>query len=97
MLHPVNLLKAAQKRHEDYIHLISLGRSCRYSPPFMSELRVSSTHWHDQLVALAAQSGSSGRAIAGRSVSLRILCDQLEHTRANLARLDIDTLATPDE
>jgi len=30
------------------------------------------------------------RAIAGRSVSLRILCDQLDHTRANLARLDVE-------
>jgi len=43
-----------------------------------------------KLVALAKQSVSSGRAIAGRSVSLRILCDQLEHTRANLARLDTE-------
>jgi len=43
-----------------------------------------------KLVALAEQSGSSGRAIAGRSVSLRILCDQLEHTRANLALLDVE-------
>jgi transposase len=41
-----------------------------------------------KLVALAKQSVSSGRALAGRSVSLRILCDQLEHTRANLARLN---------
>jgi transposase len=49
------------------------------------------------LVALAKESGSSGRALAGRSVSLRILCDQLEHTRANLARLDADTLAALDE
>src|SRR6266568_4455830 len=40
-----------------------------------------------KLVALAQQSVSSERAIAGRSVSLRILCDQLEHTQANLARL----------
>ncbi len=40
-----------------------------------------------KLVALAKQSVSSGRAIAGRSTSLRILCDQLEHTQANLARL----------
>jgi hypothetical protein len=41
-----------------------------------------------KLVALAKQSARSGRAEAGRAVSLRILCDQLEHTRANLARLD---------
>jgi hypothetical protein len=40
-----------------------------------------------KLVALANQSVSSGRARAGRSTSLRILCDQLEHTQANLARL----------
>ena len=43
-----------------------------------------------KLVALANQSVSSGRAIAGRSVSLRILCDQLEHTQANLARLNAE-------
>ena len=41
-----------------------------------------------KLVALANQSVSSGRARAGRSTSLRILCDQLEHTQANLARLE---------
>lgn len=43
-----------------------------------------------KLVAFARQSASSGRALTGRSVSLRILCDQLEHTRANLARLDAE-------
>ncbi len=43
-----------------------------------------------KLVAEASQSVSSGRAIAGRSVSLRILCDQLEHTQANLARLNAE-------
>jgi hypothetical protein len=43
-----------------------------------------------KLVALANQSVSSGRAIAGRSTSLRILCDQLEHTQANLARLNAE-------
>jgi transposase len=43
-----------------------------------------------KLVALANQSVSSGRARAGRSTSLRILCDQLEHTQANLARLNTD-------
>jgi hypothetical protein len=49
-------------------------------------------------VALAKQSVSSGRAIAGRSVSLRILCDQLEHTQAKLARLEteIEQLLTND-
>jgi transposase len=41
-------------------------------------------------VALANQSVSSGRARAGRSTSLRILCDQLEHTQANLARLNAE-------
>lgn len=51
-----------------------------------------------KLVALAKQSASSGRALAGRSVSLRILCDQLQHTRADLARLDaeIEQLLTND-
>jgi len=43
-----------------------------------------------KLVALANQSVSSGRARAGRSTSLRILCDQLEHTQANLARLNTE-------
>jgi transposase len=50
-----------------------------------------------KLVAFAKQSMSSGRAVAGRSVSLRILCDQLEHTQAHLARLEADTLATSDQ
>jgi transposase len=51
-----------------------------------------------KLVALANQSVSSGRAIAGRSTSLRILCDQLEHTQANLARLssEIEELLNTD-
>ena len=51
-----------------------------------------------KLVAVAKESASSGRAIAGRSLSLRILCDQLEHTQANLARLDaeIEQLLTSD-
>jgi len=43
-----------------------------------------------KLVALAKASGSSGRALVGRSLSLRILCDQLEHTQANLARLEAE-------
>lgn len=40
------------------------------------------------LVTLAQQSVRSGRALAGRATSLQILCDQLDHTRANLARLE---------
>jgi transposase len=38
------------------------------------------------------------RAVGGRSVSLRILCDQLEHTQANLALLEaeIEQLLTND-
>ena len=43
-----------------------------------------------KLVAKALQSVSSGRARAGRSASLRILCDQLEHTQANLMRLNAE-------
>jgi transposase len=43
-----------------------------------------------KLVALATQSISSGRARAGRSLSLRMLCDQLQHTGANLARLEAE-------
>jgi transposase len=41
-----------------------------------------------KLVALAKLSVSSGRALAGRATSLQILCDQLEHTKASLARLE---------
>src|SRR6266851_5173646 len=50
------------------------------------------------LVALAKPSASSGRALPGRSVSLRILCDQLGHTNANLARLnaEIEQLLSSD-
>jgi len=50
------------------------------------------------LVELARRTASSGRAVSGRSVSLRILCDQLEHTRANLAHLEaeIERLLTDD-
>jgi len=41
-------------------------------------------------VELAHSSVSSNRALSGRSTSLRILCDQLEHTQANLARLQTE-------
>jgi transposase len=43
-----------------------------------------------KLVELAHSSVSSNRALSGRSTSLRILCDQLEHTQANLARLQTE-------
>jgi transposase len=43
-----------------------------------------------KLVTLAKLSVRSGRALAGRATSLQILCDQLDHTRANLARLESD-------
>jgi transposase len=51
-----------------------------------------------KLVALAKASVSSGRALRGRASSLRILCDQLEHTRANLTRLEkeLEELITTD-
>ena len=51
-----------------------------------------------KLVELARHTASSGRAVTGRSTSLRILCDQLEHTQANLARLQaaIEQLLTTD-
>jgi transposase len=51
-----------------------------------------------QLVSLAKRSISSGLAIAARSTSLRILCDQLEHTLSNLASLEkeLDQLITTD-
>jgi transposase len=43
-----------------------------------------------KLVAVAHESVSSNRALSGRSTSLRVLCDQLEHTQANLARLQAE-------
>jgi transposase len=51
-----------------------------------------------KLVAAAQASGSSGRALGGRSTSLRILCDQLEHTQSNLQRLEeeLEQLVTTD-
>jgi transposase len=51
-----------------------------------------------KLVELARSSTSSGRALSGRSASLRVLCDQLEHTQANLARLqaEIEQLIAKD-
>jgi len=41
-----------------------------------------------QLVCLATQSAASGRASGARALSLKILCDQLEHTLANLAQVE---------
>lgn len=52
----------------------------------------------ERLVGLAQQSVSNGLAISARSTSLRILCDQLEHTQSNLAQLEkeIDKLLSTD-
>ncbi len=51
-----------------------------------------------KLVAAAQISIGSGRALTGRASSLRILCDQLEHTQANLTRLEaeLEQLITMD-
>lgn len=51
-----------------------------------------------RLVAAAQASSSSGRALSGRASSLRILCDQLEHTQANLKRVEeeLEQLITTD-
>jgi transposase len=51
-----------------------------------------------KLVAAAQASTSSGRALNGRASSMRILCDQLEHTQANLTRLEeeLEQLITMD-
>jgi transposase len=43
-----------------------------------------------KLVSLASTSVSSGRAEAGRSLSLRIVCEQLEQTQKNLERLQAE-------
>jgi len=50
------------------------------------------------LVELARHSVSSGRAIAARATSLKILCDQLQQTQRNLALLaaEIDRLLEGD-
>lgn len=52
----------------------------------------------EQLVQLAQHSVSGGIASAARSSSLKILCDQLEHTQANLVQLEneIDQLLDTD-
>ena len=51
-----------------------------------------------ELVRLAKASISSGVAVVARSSSLRILCDQLEHTQKNLEQLqrEIDQLLDQD-
>jgi len=51
-----------------------------------------------KLVAAAQASTGSSRAVSGRGSSLRILCDQLEHTQANLTRLEaeLEQLITTD-
>src|SRR6266700_1863605 len=52
----------------------------------------------EKLLAVAKGSISSGVALSARSTSLGILCDQLEHTQANLKRLqqEIETLLDHD-
>jgi transposase len=53
----------------------------------------------EELVRLAQESVSSGRATQARSSSMRILCDQLEHTQNNLKLLEqeIERLLDKDE
>jgi len=53
----------------------------------------------EQLVLLAQQSVSSQIATSARSMSLKILCDQLEHTQKNVAQLEseIDKLVEGDD
>lgn len=55
-------------------------------------------HTAEQLITLAARSVSSGRASTARAMSLKILCNQLQHTRQNLAQLEheIDALLALD-
>jgi transposase len=56
-------------------------------------------HTAEQLVQLAQQSSSSSLATTARSTALKILCDQVEHTQANLAQLEkeLDRLLAHDE
>ena len=53
----------------------------------------------ERLVYLAQHSVSGGMALVARSISLKIVCDQLEHTQANLVQLEreIDKLLETDE
>jgi transposase len=51
----------------------------------------------ERLLDLAKGSISSGVALSARSTSLRILCDQLEHTLANLKRLQQEIEALLDQ
>jgi transposase len=48
--------------------------------------RNSGRHTAEQLVSLARASVRSGLATSARSASLKILCDQLEHTQSNLTQ-----------
>jgi transposase len=52
-----------------------------------------------QLVSLAQHTVSSGIAASARASTLKVLCDQLEHTQTNLAQLEheIDTLLDTDQ
>jgi transposase len=65
-------------------------------------MRLSPRHYGrataEALVRLANASISSGMAVAARSSSMRILCDQLEHTQKNLEQLqrEIDQLLEQD-
>lgn len=63
--------------------------------PLLAVLRsIKSVHYGlptaERLVALAKASGSSGKAIPARSLSLQLLCNQLITTQRNLARLDAE-------
>lgn len=53
----------------------------------------------ERLVQLAQHSVSGGTALVARSISLKIVCDQLEHTQANLSQLEheINNLLETDE
>ena len=52
-----------------------------------------------ELVRLASQSAASGVATPARALSLKVLCDQLAHTLANLAQLEqeLDRVFDGDE
>src|SRR5260221_8965564 len=73
---------------------------CRPGAAFLHELapRHYGRPTAQALVRLAKASVSSGVAVAARSSSLRILCDQLDHTQKNLEQLqrEIDQLLGQD-
>ena len=69
----------AQAKEEALYALLRAHKHAHYGHPTVKKL-----------LTFASTSGSSGRAEAGRSVSLRMLCEQLEQTQKHLERLQTE-------